>query len=131
MSCDLGDGEPFRAETKFSSKFSLCDNKWHNISALYDTHQVAIRIDDQPFVVAYAPSRNIGKLQTKSALYIGGLPGKKQEICQAEHSKCWKENICSLCSSVDVCSGGHVLSGDIVVTFIVFTDTVRKQLQKK
>lgn len=46
------------------------------ISALYDTHQVAIRIDDQPFVVAYASSRNFGKLQTRSALFIGGLPGK-------------------------------------------------------
>jgi hypothetical protein len=88
MSCDLGNGETFRAETKFSSKFSLCDNKWHNISALYDTHQVAIRIDDQPFVVAYAPSRSIGKLQTKSALYIGGLPGKKElenSLCSLEH----------------------------------------------
>lgn len=77
MSCDLGDGEPFRAETNFASKFSLCDNKWHNISALYDTHQVAIRIDQQPFVVAYASSRSIGKLKTNSALYIGGLPGEK------------------------------------------------------
>jgi laminin, alpha 1/2 len=76
MSCDLGDGEPFKAETKFDSKFSLCDNKWHNVSALYDTHQVAIRIDDQPFVAAYAASRNVGKLQTKSSLYIGGLPGE-------------------------------------------------------
>jgi laminin, alpha 1/2 len=76
MACDLGDGEPFKAETKFDSKFSLCDNKWHNISALYDTHQVAIRVDDQPFVVAYASSRIIGKLQTKSSLYIGGLPGE-------------------------------------------------------
>lgn len=79
MSCDLGGSEPFRAETNFASKFSLCDNKWHNISALYDTHQVAIRIDDQPFVVAYASSRSIGKLQTKSSLYIGGLPGKKHD----------------------------------------------------
>lgn len=75
MSCDLGDGDLFRAETKFTSKFTLCDNKWHNISALYDTHQIAIRIDDQPFVVALASNRNIGKLQTKSALYIGGIPG--------------------------------------------------------
>lgn len=82
MSCDLGDGDtPFRAETKIASKFSLCDNKWHNISALYDTHQIAIRIDDQPFVVAYASSRSIGKLQTKSSLYIGGLPGKLVHTC--------------------------------------------------
>lgn len=77
MSCDLGDGEPFKAETKFTSKFSLCDNKWHHISALYDTNQVAIRIDDQTYVDAYAPRRNMAKLQTKSSLYIGGLPGKK------------------------------------------------------
>lgn len=74
MSCDLGNAEPFRAEPELASKFSLCDNKWHNISALYDTHQVAIRIDHQSF--AYASNRLSGKLQMTSPLYIGGLPGE-------------------------------------------------------
>lgn len=75
MSCDLGGDEIFRVETKLISEFFLCDNQWHNISALYDTHQVAIRIDDQR--LAYATSnKNIGTFNTKSPLYIGGLPGK-------------------------------------------------------
>lgn len=75
MSCDLGDNQLFRAETQFTSKFSLCDNQWHNISALYETSQIVIRIDNQPSIIQFAPNRSIGKVQTKSSLYIGGLPG--------------------------------------------------------
>lgn len=73
MSCDLNNGEILRAESKLSSKYSLCDNKWHNISALYDTYHVALRIDDKEFSVS--SSVNSGKLNTKSPLYIGGMPG--------------------------------------------------------
>lgn len=75
MSCDLGDNQLFRAETQFISKFALCDNQWHNISALYETSQIVIRIDNQPSIIQFAPNRSIGKVQTKSSLYIGGLPG--------------------------------------------------------
>jgi laminin, alpha 1/2 len=77
MTCDLNDGgEAFRVVTKSSSKFSLCDNKWHNISALYDTHQIAIRIDDHPFLATNALTRVDENLRTYSQLYLGGLPGE-------------------------------------------------------
>lgn len=78
MSCDFNNGEILRAESKLATKFSLCDNKWHNISALYDTHQIAVRIDDKESVVA--SGHNNGKLNTKSPVYIGGVPGECQKL---------------------------------------------------
>lgn len=77
MSCDLGDGNPFRIETAplATTKFSLCDNRWHNVSAQYDSEQLALRIDAQPSVITLAQRRVSGnKVHTKSPLYIGGLP---------------------------------------------------------
>lgn len=74
MSCDLGDGNPFRVETNLRSKFALCDNQWHNVSAMYDSEQIALRIDNQPSRIALAQHRSTGKVHTKSPLYIGGVP---------------------------------------------------------
>lgn len=74
MSCDLGDGNPFRVETLLPSKYALCDNRWHNITAVYQSENIAIRIDNEP--PQSFQGRNGGKVMTKSPLYIGGLPGK-------------------------------------------------------
>lgn len=78
MSCDLGDGNPIRVETASIAlpKFSLCDNRWHNISAMYDSEQLALRIDHHPSIVVFDQRRIGGKVNTKSPLYIGGLAGK-------------------------------------------------------
>lgn len=83
MSCDFNNGEILRAKVKLTSKYSICDNKWHNISAFYDTHQIALRIDDKESVVA--SSKNIGKLLTSSPLYIGGIPGKLKVFLNNHH----------------------------------------------
>lgn len=72
----MGDGNPFRVESLLPNKYALCDNKWHNISALYDYEQIALRIDQMPATIAVAQLRTAGKVQTKSPLYIGGIPGK-------------------------------------------------------
>lgn len=77
MSCDLGDGNPFRVETNLPSKFALCDNQWHNISVMYDSEQIALRIDNQPSIITLSQNRISGRVHTKSPLYIGGLPGKR------------------------------------------------------
>lgn len=74
MSCDLGDGNPFRVQTNLPSKYSLCDNQWHNVSAMYDSEQIALRIDNQPSMTTLAQNRMAGKIHTKNPLYIGGLP---------------------------------------------------------
>lgn len=72
MSCDLGDGNPFRIESNLPSKFALCNNHWHNVSAIYDSDQIAIRIDNLPSINKL--TQHEGKVHTKSPLYIGGLP---------------------------------------------------------
>lgn len=74
MSCDLGDGIPFRVESNLSSKYALCDNNWHNVSAFYDANQIAIRVDNLPSVNQFKQHETNGKVHTKSPLYIGGLP---------------------------------------------------------
>lgn len=70
----MGDGNPLRVETNLNSKFALCDNRWHNVSAMYDSEQVALRIDNKSSIIAAAQLRGAGKVHTKSPLYIGGLP---------------------------------------------------------
>lgn len=72
----MGDGNPFRVESLLPSKYALCDNKWHNISALYDYEQLALRIDQMPTTIAVAQQTTMGRVQTKSPMYIGGIPGK-------------------------------------------------------
>ncbi|KAH8251255.1 hypothetical protein KR032_004153 [Drosophila birchii] len=74
FSCDLGDGLPMRVESALPTKYALCDNKWHNISALYDGEQIVLRIDQLPAVIGVGSQRSAGKVQTRSPLYIGGLP---------------------------------------------------------
>jgi Laminin G domain len=89
MSCDLGDGNPFHVETALASKYALCDNQWHNITALYESEQIAIRIDNQPSIIALA-HRISGKVHSKSPLYIGGLPGKFEVIDNSENQDDYK-----------------------------------------
>lgn len=74
MSCDLGDGNPFRVETNISTKYALCDNSWHNVSAMYDSERIALRIDNQPSIITFGSHHVSSKVHTKSPLYIGGLP---------------------------------------------------------
>lgn len=83
FSCDLGDGNPFRVQSLMPTKYSLCDNKWHNISALYDYEQIALRIDQMPATIAVSQQRTTGKVQTKSPLYIGGIPGKTGKLLKS------------------------------------------------
>lgn len=87
MSCDLGDGNPFRVETNLPSKYALCDNRWHNISAMYDSEQIALRIDNQPSIINLTEPRMAGKVHTYSPLYIGGIPGiQRKDMCNSDTS---------------------------------------------
>lgn len=78
LSCDLGDGNPFHLETDMPTKFTLCDNKWHTISGLFNSKEIALRVDQQPPIMQLLESVKgmPGKISTKSPLYIGGLPGE-------------------------------------------------------
>lgn len=77
MSYDLGDGYPLRVEShNLPSQFALCDNRWHNVWAMYDSEEIALRIDNQQSIKLLAQNNKMGEVMTKSPLYIGGLPGK-------------------------------------------------------
>lgn len=74
MSSDSGLMEPFRVETNLKSKFSLCNNQWHSISALHDSKHMVLKIDNESFdTLAHNGFSNI--VNSSSPLYIGGLPG--------------------------------------------------------
>ncbi|ETN59454.1 laminin, alpha 1/2 [Anopheles darlingi] len=75
LSVDNGDGNPTRLSTSLPSKYTLCDNRWHNISALYEDHQIVLRVDEYPAstLLPHGTS-SFGRVNTKAPLYIGGLP---------------------------------------------------------
>lgn len=79
LSCDLGDGHPIHLETELASKFTLCDNQWHTVTALFNAEELAVRIDSRPPVRRLLRTSTnhklVGKIPTKAPLYIGGLPG--------------------------------------------------------
>ncbi|XP_063707858.1 laminin subunit alpha-1-like [Culicoides brevitarsis] len=73
FSTDMGDGIPLRATKSMDSKYALCNNKWHTVYALYDSEQIFVRVDNLTSVYDVTPNRG-NKIQTKSPLYIGGIP---------------------------------------------------------
>lgn len=75
FSIDTGNGNLQRLESNLPSKYMICDNKWHNLTALYDNDQLSLGIDN----FSYQTSSNIiilENIQARVNLYIGGLPGK-------------------------------------------------------
>lgn len=77
LSIDVGDGYPIRVQSTLPSKYTLCDNRWHNVSALYEDHQIVLRVDDYPPNTLLVQSNDVlRRVATKAPLYIGGLPGK-------------------------------------------------------
>lgn len=87
MSVQTATGKRFKVETSLPTQFGLCDNTWHNISALFSDRELTVRIDQQPEETSFGtsthddttpPSINQPLIQTP--LYIGGLPGNKFNI---------------------------------------------------
>lgn len=79
FACDLGDGIPMRAIKTMESKYALCDNRWHTVDAFYDSEQIFVKVDNFTSIQNVASNKN-GRLQTKSPLYIGGLPGRFNKL---------------------------------------------------
>ncbi|XP_055540243.1 laminin subunit alpha-1 isoform X2 [Wyeomyia smithii] len=75
LSIDVGDGYPIRVQSTLPSKYTLCDNRWHNVSALYEDHQIVLRVDNYPPNTLLVQSNEVlRRVVTKAPLYIGGLP---------------------------------------------------------
>lgn len=111
LSCDLGDGSPFHLETDLTTKFTLCDNKWHTISGLFNSKEIALRVDQQPWInkVLDRAKHLNGRIATKSPLYIGGLPGKCHKR-RLRGKEVYNNPIFHLDISVDSASSGSLLS---------------------
>ncbi|KAL9706445.1 hypothetical protein quinque_009963 [Culex quinquefasciatus] len=75
LSIDVGDGYPIRVQSTLPSNYTLCDNRWHNVSALYEDHQIVLRVDHYPPNTLLVQSNDVlRRVATKAPLYIGGLP---------------------------------------------------------
>lgn len=75
MAFDADNDRPYHIQSNLGSKFALCDNRWHTIAGLYDLEQIAIKIDDEPFITGISQSRGTNNVFTAAPLYIGGIPG--------------------------------------------------------
>ncbi|KAL5281190.1 LAMA2 family protein [Megaselia abdita] len=72
FSIDTGNTKIQRIESNLPSKYMICDNKWHNLSALYDNEQLILGIDNFSFQTSL--NMNPETIQARVNLYIGGLP---------------------------------------------------------
>ena len=78
MSADLGDNNPLYVEQRFPSPYTVCDNRWHRIQAVYNDEELALKVDDldQKYGLPANVNYHFMDETASSPLYIGGLPGK-------------------------------------------------------
>lgn len=78
MSGDLGDNNPLYAEQRFTSPYTICDNRWHRIQAVYNDEELALKVDEMDQKYGLPPNVNYHMMDStiSGPLYIGGLPGK-------------------------------------------------------
>ena len=77
MNSDFGNNLKLHVEQEFSNPYTICDNRWHRIQAIYNDEELALKVDemDQKYgLPANINVRFIGSAITDS-LYIGGIPG--------------------------------------------------------
>jgi len=76
MAGDMGNQRPFRVEQGFSSRFTVCDNRWHRVKAFFENDVLNLRVDNFPTVYGHSGNGIFTEASTNSPLFIGGLPGK-------------------------------------------------------
>ncbi|XP_053979211.1 laminin subunit alpha-1-like isoform X1 [Hylaeus volcanicus] len=76
MSGDLGYNNPLYVEQRFTSPYTICDNRWHRIQAVYNDEQLALKVDelDQKYGLPISVNYHIMGSTAFGPLYIGGLP---------------------------------------------------------
>ncbi|XP_050482872.1 laminin subunit alpha-1 isoform X2 [Bombus huntii] len=76
MSGDLGDNNPLYVEQRFNSPYTICDNRWHRIQAVYNDEELALKVDelDQKYGLPANVNYHIMDATVSRPLYIGGLP---------------------------------------------------------
>ncbi|XP_049762590.1 laminin subunit alpha-1 [Schistocerca cancellata] len=74
MKVDMGDRKPFRVEQEFPSQYTICDNKWHRITAFFTKDELALKVDQLPNKYGLSGNGSFIKASVGIPLYIGGLP---------------------------------------------------------
>ncbi|KAF3427281.1 LOW QUALITY PROTEIN: hypothetical protein E2986_11364, partial [Frieseomelitta varia] len=76
MSGDLGDNNPLYVEQRFTSPYTICDNRWHRIQAVFNDEELALKVDemDQKYGLPANVNYHIMDSSVSVPLYIGGLP---------------------------------------------------------
>ncbi|XP_034944517.1 laminin subunit alpha-1-like isoform X2 [Chelonus insularis] len=76
MSGDLGDKNPLYVEQHFPNPYTICDNRWHRIQAIYNDEELALKVDelDQKYGLPANANEHFMASTASSPLYIGGLP---------------------------------------------------------
>ncbi|XP_074042938.1 laminin subunit alpha-2 isoform X2 [Leptinotarsa decemlineata] len=73
MAVNVGNGVVSNVTNNLDSAFSLCNNRWHNVTAVYSTSELTVNVDGirKSWVVSDVDS---GMGEMEAPLYIGGLP---------------------------------------------------------
>nr|XP_031843946.1 laminin subunit alpha-1 isoform X2 [Nomia melanderi] len=76
MSGDLGDNKPLYVEQPFANPYTICDNRWHRIQAVYNDEELALKVDemDHKYGLPANVNYHIMDSTVPGPLYIGGLP---------------------------------------------------------
>lgn len=77
MSSDLGYNQALSVEQEFMSPYTVCDNRWHRIQAVYNDEELALKVDemDQKYGLPTNVEGHFLGSSITNSLYIGGIPG--------------------------------------------------------
>lgn len=75
MTIDMGNGAVSNVTNNLDSDFTLCNNGWHNITALYSSSELTVNVDG---IRKSWVQSDVNSLmdEIEAPLYVGGLPGK-------------------------------------------------------
>ncbi|KAL3283441.1 hypothetical protein HHI36_006586 [Cryptolaemus montrouzieri] len=73
MSVDLANSPVNTVTNNLNSDYALCNNKWHNVTALYSMYELTINIDGITRSWAIYDANTLLE-EIEAPLYIGGLP---------------------------------------------------------
>ncbi|XP_015124906.1 laminin subunit alpha-1, partial [Diachasma alloeum] len=76
MAGDPGDRNPTVVEQSFGSTYTICDNRWHKIQAVYNEEELTLKVDelDQRFGLPVGGDGSFLAEAASFPLFIGGLP---------------------------------------------------------
>lgn len=75
MMSNMSNSGPSKVIANLSTEYSLCDNKWHKVSARYSEDEMTVNVDGV-IRSSLAISTPFIDSKIENALYIGGMPGK-------------------------------------------------------